>query len=252
MDDPCWRRLTIVVPCHNEQERLNIGRFRAFLKDHRDVNMLLVDDGSTDDTNAVLESIATVDPTRVAVMTILPNAGKAEAVRRGMLSAVDRWPNCVVGFWDADLATPLEASEEFRRVFERRPQTAAVWGTRLRMKGREIRRAWYRNVLGRVFSFCAARAVPISVNDALCGAKMFHPAAVEPLFSRPFKSRWIFDVELLARLAKTPSGGGRHAVRTAARFLGGGRRIKSASERLRQSGWRIDGASIDGSPRTSD
>ena len=207
MDDQRPVTVTLVVPCHNEEQRLNIGRFRSFLKTHANVAVLFVNDGSTDQTQAVLESVKTAAPHRVDILPLTPNGGKAEAVRKGMLAAHQARPSTFVGFWDADLATPLEAYEEFERVFARREETAAVWGTRLRLKGRRIDRAWIRNILGRVFSFCAARAVPISVNDALCGAKMFHPNAVRPLFDRPFMSRWIFDVELLARLAKTPSGG---------------------------------------------
>lgn len=207
MDDHHPIEVTLVVPCHNEEERLNVGRFRSFLKAHTHVAILFVNDGSTDATQTVLESVQSAAPHRVDILALSPNGGKAEAVRKGMLAANETRPSSLVGFWDADLATPLEAYEEFERVFQRRENTAAVWGTRLRLKGRTIDRAWIRNVLGRVFSFCAARAVPISVNDALCGAKMFHPSAVQPLFDRPFMSRWIFDVELLARLAKTPSGG---------------------------------------------
>src|SRR5204862_6929360 len=63
-------------------------------------------DGSRDGTMRVLESLRDADPRRFSVLDLERNSGKAEAVRRGILAALDRSPN-FTGFWDADLATPL-------------------------------------------------------------------------------------------------------------------------------------------------
>lgn len=201
------RRVVLIVPCFNEAERLDRISFLRFLASHPHVSILFVNDGSTDRTAQLLHQICVeAGIQRASSMELPQNRGKAEAVRQGMLAAHRQSPDALVGYWDADLATPLESVENFRRVFETRRGTAVVWGSRIRLQGRRIERKILRGLLGRVFAFCAARIVPISLYDTQCGAKLFHPKAIEPLFDRPFRSRWIFDVELLTRLSKNADG----------------------------------------------
>src|ERR1043165_9106871 len=90
-------QLARVVPCYNEEKRLDLDAFRAF-SDR--VGFLFVDDGSRDGTRRLLQSNG------FDVLGFDKNGGKAEAVRRGIVEAMSRGAE-VVGFWDADLATPL-------------------------------------------------------------------------------------------------------------------------------------------------
>jgi glycosyltransferase involved in cell wall biosynthesis len=193
-------QLTIVVPCYNESRRLDLRAFERFLDYSDDSRLLFVDDGSTDNTAELLAEFCQ-DHARYADLLILPsNGGKAEAVRQGILFAAATSTDCI-GFWDADLATRLGAAEEFRDVLQRRPLVQIVWGSRLTLLGREIDRQPLRRFIGRVFSASSAIAVGLPIRDALCGAKLFRNGPlVADLFSRPFDSRWIFDVEILARL----------------------------------------------------
>jgi glycosyltransferase involved in cell wall biosynthesis len=190
----------IVVPCYNEARRLDLRAFDVFLRRSEGVSLVLVDDGSTDDTPRVLERLRASHPRRVSVYRCERNGGKAEAVRRGTLLALRRGP-AFVGYWDADLATPLEAIRQLRAVLVDRPELSLVMGSRVALLGREITRKWTRHLLGRAFATAASMTLGLVVYDTQCGAKLFRvtPATGE-LFQRPFGARWIFDVELLARM----------------------------------------------------
>ena len=100
-------RLTIVGPCSNEERRLDPDAFLEFTVAHPNVRFLMVDDGSTDGTVRVLERMVDGGNGAVELLRLPENAGKAEAVRRGVLEAVKHAPEGF-GYWDADLSTALE------------------------------------------------------------------------------------------------------------------------------------------------
>lgn len=100
--------LQLVVPCYNEAGRLRPEPFLQLLASRSDVDLVFVNDGSTDRTAALLADLAARGGGRIAVVSLEENTGKARAVQLGVLAAFDRHPE-FVGFWDADLAAPLTA-----------------------------------------------------------------------------------------------------------------------------------------------
>jgi dolichyl-phosphate beta-glucosyltransferase len=198
----------IVVPCYNEAQRLDLAAFDAFLERSSNVNLLLVDDGSTDDTLQVLERLRALHPAKVDVLALEANVGKAEAVRRGVRAALRQSP-ALVGYWDADLATPLEAILQFRNVLDRQPELMLVMGSRVALLGRQIERSWKRHLAGRTFATAASLVLGLPVYDTQCGAKLFRVShQTAGLFDRPFRARWVFDVELLGRLIASARAAG--------------------------------------------
>ena len=196
----------IVVPCYNEADRLSVETFRGFARRTRGIRFLFVDDGSTDATACVLRSLKVSDPECFDVHTLATNAGKGEAVRRGFMAALESGPD-YVGFWDADLATPLEAIQEFRDVLDGRPDIEMAFGARVRLLGRAIRRDRLRHLLGRLFAMTASLFLRVDIYDVQCGAKLFRVTRDLPvLFQEPFATRWIFDVEIVARLMRARTG----------------------------------------------
>ena len=190
----------IVVPCYNEAARLDVDAFRRFARQDRSIRFLLVDDGSTDQTVAVLGRLHRTDPARFGLHRLSRNRGKAEAVRRGVLRALAARPDAV-GFWDADLATPLDAIPVFLDRLRKMPQCQMVIGARVKLLGRSIDRRPIRHYLGRIFATAASITLGLPVYDTQCGAKLFRAGPlVHRLFAEPFQTDWIFDVELLARL----------------------------------------------------
>ena len=197
---------TIVVPCYNEESRLDVDAFRGFVSSSHQIVFLFVDDGSTDGTPRLLDSLRAADPTRFGVLHLQPNGGKAEAVRRGVLAAIESAPK-YVGFWDADLATPLAAITEFIDLAESRPNIEIIMGSRVKLLGRQVERRPSRHYLGRVFATAVSVILALAVYDTQCGAKLFKVSpSVQALFAQPFLSRWIFDVEILARLIRMRRG----------------------------------------------
>ncbi len=192
-------RTLIVVPCYNEASRLDARAFETYLSSSGDVGFVLVNDGSTDRTLEVLRDMAGRWPGRVHVIDQQPNAGKAEAVRVGMLHAFGTGV-AYSGYFDADLATPLDSIDEFIATLDRHAGIDVVIGSRLLLLGRAIKRSAKRHYLGRVFATAASVVLDLPVYDTQCGAKLFRSTdLIRGLFARPFGSRWIFDVEIFAR-----------------------------------------------------
>jgi dolichyl-phosphate beta-glucosyltransferase len=132
------------------------------------------------------------------------NAGKAEAIRQTMNHILDseiyseyKW----IGFFDADLATPIwEIKNFFSYAQTYELSIDAIWGSRIYRLGSKIVRSSLRHYLGRIFATVIGMVLRIKSYDSQCGAKVFKRELCEKGFREPFLSKWIFDVELLLRL----------------------------------------------------
>ncbi len=190
---------TLVVPCFNEAQRLDTNACRQFTLRHSGCRLLFVDDCSTDETRDVLTALDLSDE-QCSLLALPRNGGKAAAVRAGMLRAMAA--DCqYVGYWDADLATPLDAVPEFLAQFAAHPELQLVCGARVQLLGRHIERQPLRHYLGRLFATVASHVLRLPIYDTQCGAKIFrNNAETRHLFAAPFRTNWVFDVELLARM----------------------------------------------------
>ena len=188
---------TLVIPCFNEADRLPRDSIRELLAGS-DLGLVLVDDGSSDGTGALLDELAAGSADRIRVLRLDRNRGKAEAVRHGLLAALDR--SDAVGYADADFATPADELVRLARLLAG-SDSAAVIGSRVAMLGATIQRSAVRHYLGRVFATGASLSLGRPVYDTQCGAKLFRVTpTLRSALERPFRSRWAFDVELLGRL----------------------------------------------------
>ena len=117
-----------------------------------------------------------------------------------MLQAIALGDAAYTGFWDADLATPLWSIPQLLNTLVSRPDIQMVFGARVRLLGRAIHRQAARHYLGRVFATVASVLLRLAIYDTQCGAKLFRiTPEFKEVLARPFLSRWIFDVEILAR-----------------------------------------------------
>lgn len=188
----------LVIPCYNEAERLPQEAFVEFAIAN-DVQFIFVNDGSRDETLAVLQALCRRMPDRMDWLDLPQNQGKAEAVRQGFLKALEHGAE-FIGFWDADLATPLDSVRDYMAVFDEKPGLEMVFGSRVKLLGWDIERAKSRHYSGRVFATVVSTILRMPIYDTQCGSKIFKVTEGTPVvFGEPFLSRWVFDVEILAR-----------------------------------------------------
>lgn len=192
--------LFLVVPCYNEARRLPTATLGDALAGRPWLRLHFVDDGSTDNTADVLGRLVERHP-RASMTRQRQNAGKAVAVRTGLLTG--RTTNAdALGYWDADLSTPLEELDAMMACFES-PEIQIVIGSRVRLLGRRIERQPARHYLGRLFATLASLALDLPIYDTQNGAKLIRNNAIaSTLLEAPFRSRWSFDVEMLARVVQ--------------------------------------------------
>ena len=195
--------VSLVVPCYNEAARINAQLFRKFLAESPTARILFVDDGSGDNTVQVLEELCHGYGERAIVLRSIRNQGKAEAVRSGFSHALQDSQQEIVGYWDADLATPLDSVKNFLKVFDERPGIEMIFGSRVKLLGRHVERSAARHYLGRVFATVVSVVLRLPIYDTQCGAKLFRVTPeLRRVFAEPFLSKWVFDVEILARYLK--------------------------------------------------
>ncbi len=189
----------VVVPCHNEAARLDATRFAALAESGR-VQLLFVDDGSSDDTGTLLSRLG--GSPGIDVLRLPRNVGKAEAIRHGLVRGLEDGAE-TLGYFDADLATPPEELLRMLALLESRPDLSFVLASRVALLGRRIERRAPRHYLGRIFATFASIFLRIPVYDTQCGAKVFRASpAIREALQRPFQSSWVFDVELIGRLLR--------------------------------------------------
>lgn len=187
-------KIGIVIPAFNEARRLDPEAFRA----HPELSYLFVDDGSSDNTASLIESWELPNS---KVFRLPSNRGKAEAVRAGMLAIHKNFSGLEwVAYWDADLATPFsEISNALKYGENFYPDADSIWCSRLVRLGSQIRRSYYRHVLGRLFMTVVGFLFRDGIYDSQCGAKLFRTQSIQTLFKDEFISQWIFDLEIQRR-----------------------------------------------------
>lgn len=186
--------LSVVIPAYNEAKRIErtLKLVIAYLT-RRGLSheILVVDDGSTDETVAVVSKIAETHPP-LRILRNNPNRGKGYSVKTGILHSRGEF----VLFSDADLSTPIEEIEKLLHWLGE--DYAVVIGSRS-LSGSDIRlrQPWYRETMGKVFNLFVRLVAISGIKDTQCGFKCFQREAARDIFSRLRCDRFGFDVEAL-------------------------------------------------------
>ena len=193
------KRLTVVIPVYNESGLLprSFEQILAFLRETADVavDVVFVNDGSPDESLAVLEGlIREADASaRMRVISYPKNRGKGYAVRQGVLAA----EGDSILMSDADLSTPLEEWRKLQAALDAGADVAC--GSRA-VDGADVGKPppFYRRILSKVFNALVCLSGVRGIRDTQCGFKLFHRESGHALFSLLKIRRFAFDVELIA------------------------------------------------------
>jgi glycosyltransferase involved in cell wall biosynthesis len=192
--------ICIIIPFYNEADRFPVNEFMEFLQRNQETSFCLVDDGSSDETEIILKSLQAKFPERIFMITLPKNNGKALAIQAGMISALHHFPSGYFGYFDADLSTPLEESFRLRSSLLEKATLEFSFGSRVGILGVRIERKLYRHLIGRVIATFISNILQLMVYDTQCGAKLFTRNLANQVFDKPFITKWLFDVEIFARI----------------------------------------------------
>ncbi len=192
-------KVSIIIPCFNEERRLKKAPLLQLLHSGADITLILINDGSTDNTHLLLEEIKQENQQAVTIISFSRNQGKAYAVFKGMEYALYHNNSAFIGYLDGDLSTSVD---EFLHLVETasRQQADYAFGSRIKMLNHTIYRSVFRHICGRIITTIIDLRYQLSIYDTQCGAKVFTPAVVKLLTRTPFKTRWLFDVEIFLRI----------------------------------------------------
>ncbi len=187
-------KLSIVIPAYNEE--LRIGKTIKAVKDYlflKGINFefIFVNDGSRDKTVDIIRK--SLEGFReYKILSHEKNRGKGAAIKTGMLSASGDW----ILFMDSDLSTPIEELEKFIPFFS--SSYTVIIGTR-KAKGAmvEVRQNFFRENMGKVFTFLSNLILGTNYSDFTCGFKCFRKDASFKIFSSQKIENWSYDSEIL-------------------------------------------------------
>jgi glycosyltransferase involved in cell wall biosynthesis len=185
---------SFIIPAYNESERLAVSlpKVLSYIdKSGYQAEIIVVNDGSRDDTAEVVRHFARLHPD-VRLLDNPGNRGKGYSVRHGMLRA----HGDVMLFTDADLSSPIyEADKLFEAIAN--GADVAIGSRWLRAELQTERQPWYRQLYGRLFNLALRISLGLKYRDTQCGFKAFTRQAAQTVFTRQHIERWGFDPELL-------------------------------------------------------
>ena len=185
--------LSVVIPAYNEAERsgATLQKIHDYLltRDYRS-EIIVVDDGSTDDTRRVVRKIAREIPL-VTLLENKVNRGKGFSVRAGVQSHGE-----VILFSDADLSTPIQELDKLADWINQGYDIAV--GSRALPESAILKRqSWPRELMGKTFNRLVQLLTVSGIRDTQCGFKLFKKETAKVLFEKQTIWGFGFDVELL-------------------------------------------------------
>lgn len=185
-------RVSVILPAYNAGPYLDAALASVLRQDERALEIVAVDDGSTDDTPARLAAWAAREP-RLRVVR-QANAGPAAARNRGLAEALGE----VVGFIDADDLWPADKLGHQLARLDGAPTLDAVSGF-----------TCYFDRAGPDGLEPAADARRVTLFHVHLGASLFRRAALQALGDFDPARRFSEDHDLWLRLRE---GGRRFAI----------------------------------------
>ena len=194
------QKIAIIIPCYNEEKRLEEPSLLELLNDSS-VTLYLANDGSKDNTLEIITSFSLKNAERCFVINYSQNSGKANTIFKAVNEVVATGKYDYIGYFDADFSTP--SSEILRLIRESNSRKCEfLIGSRILLLNSGINRKYHRHIIGRVILTLINLKFRLGVYDTQCGAKIFSRNIIPKAFDKPFYTSWLFDVEIFIRLKK--------------------------------------------------
>lgn len=191
------QELFMIVPCFNEEKRINLDYWNT-LAEIPNVNWIFVNDGSSDGTKDVLKKI-----TNSTIINSEKNVGKAEAIRKGILGTFIKNQSEIfqLGYLDADSAFEIDDIKNIIKLsFSKESTYDSYWGSRVALSGRNITRNNLRHILSRILITIFGYRLGNLPYDPQTGFKIFNFNEKQmAIFDKNFETKWFVDLEILLR-----------------------------------------------------
>jgi glycosyltransferase involved in cell wall biosynthesis len=198
------KEIAIIIPAYNEEKRIGktLQAYSSFFNSlppqkKLEYEILVVINNTTDKTDEIVKALQKTNP-KINYLN-LPQGGKGRAVIEGFKHALQRDFN-LIGFVDADLATP---PEEYYKLIKNVKHHDAIIADRTLKSSKVHPPATFRRVVvSRIFNSLIRALLLIPQKDTQCGAKLFKPQALKKIIPHLGMSQWAFDVDLIYHLKK--------------------------------------------------
>jgi len=191
------QNLSMIVPCFNEEKRINLDYWNK-LAELPNVHWIFVNDGSSDGTKSLLNQIE-----NSSVINLESNSGKAEAIRKGILETFNKDQSEIFqfGYLDADSAFEIEDIKNVIKLsFSKESTYDSYWGSRVALSGRHIYRNNLRHILSRILITIFGYRLGNLPYDPQTGFKIFKFSNEQmAIFDKNFLTKWFLDLEILLR-----------------------------------------------------
>lgn len=193
------QKIAIIIPCYNEEKRLSKTALEE-LYATTTAHIYLCNDGSTDGTAALIDGFAN-QMERCFVMQYTQNQGKANTIYKSANTLLEKNVYTHIGYFDADFSTPVSEMIRMLDHLEKNPDRFLM-GSRVKLLNYDIVRKTHRHIIGRLIITLVNIRLKLGIYDTQCGAKLFPALIAKEAFSQPFKTSWLFDIEIFIRLKK--------------------------------------------------
>lgn len=192
-------KIGVIIPCYNEAKRLDFLEVEKLIM-LPNIKIFFANDGSTDNTAEIINQfILQHNKDNLTMFDYKENTGKANTIYTTVNMLLQDDSLDYIAYLDADFATNADEFIRMLTVLKAQPLDFVI-ASRVNLLNSNIKRKYYRHLIGRIIVTIINFKYHLGIYDTQCGAKIFSKEILKTGFSKPFKTSWLFDIELFIRL----------------------------------------------------
>ncbi|MFQ5675497.1 MAG: glycosyltransferase [bacterium] len=194
--------LSIVIPAFEESNKIgrDIVAASAFLLiNNLNGEIILVDDGSSDNTYQVAEAVEV--PAEIGFRIIRnDHKGKGFAVRTGIQACQGKY----VMFADSGNCVPYQNVLTGLNLLKNGACDIAHGSRKLKQSKIHVPQVWYRRIFSKLFRWLVIviMKIPSEFTDTQCGFKIYRGDLARKLYGECITDGFMFDIEIILRALK--------------------------------------------------